>query len=95
LRRRQRTAGSVTRAAKIIDDDLRATACEPKCVGTAKTVTRAGDDRHASIKPDCHDFESLWFFFLSCPDLIGLDPGIHQNEHIFLISDELPGQARQ
>jgi hypothetical protein len=29
----------------------------------SKTIARAGDDSDASVKPDCHEWNS-WFFFL-------------------------------
>ncbi len=56
--RRQRSAAAVARAAEIVDHDLGAAARQPQRMRAAKAIARAGDDRDASIKPDCHECRS-------------------------------------
>jgi len=58
---RQRSAGAVAPAAKIIDHDPGATACQPQRMRTPQPIARAGDDGDASVKSDCHD-GSPWNF---------------------------------
>jgi len=91
LRRRQRTAGAVACATEIVDDDFRAAACKPKRVRAAKTIARAGDDRDASIKPDCHEASSRIRFSNDARARLGLSTKTIRS----LISRGLPGQARQ
>jgi hypothetical protein len=45
-------------------------------MGAAKTITRAGDDGDAAVKPDCHECSPRMCFLV----MPGLDPGIHQKK---------------
>jgi hypothetical protein len=44
----------------------------------SQTIARAGDDSDASVKPDCHEWNSWKLVSLVMP---GLVPGIH----VFLV----------
>ena len=64
--RRQRAAGAVARAAEIVDHHLGAAARQPQRMRPSQTIARAGDDGDASVKPDCHEWNSRFSSFSPC-----------------------------